>query len=144
MNNAVLGAEELKALSPQEREYALKILEELQTTGNSKLFEDLVYADYKEIPTDIVTFIKDTQYLGKAWHLPDGKCKLFPFWENKLKELFPDNIHTNYNTFIESGARGLGKAQPLSSLVLTPNGYVIPLSNNSKVVITSVLVVSLS
>ena len=124
MNNAVLGAEELKALSPQEREYALKILEELQTTGNSKLFEDLVYADYKEIPTDIVTFIKDTQYLGKAWHLPDGKCKLFPFWENKLKELFPDNIHTNYNTFIESGARGLGKAQPLSSLVLTPNGYV--------------------
>ena len=124
MNNAVLGAEELKALSPQEREYALKILEELQTTGNSKLFEDLVYADYKEIPTDIVTFIKDTQYLGKAWHLPDGKCKLFPFWENKLKELFPDNIHTNFNTFIESGARGLGKAQPLSSLVLTPNGYV--------------------
>lgn len=124
MNNAVLGAEELKALSPQEREYALKILEELQTTGNSKLFEDLVYADYKEIPTDIVTFIKDTQYLGKAWHLPDGKCKLFPFWENKLKELFPDNIHTNYNTFIESGARGLGKAQPLSSLVLTSNGYV--------------------
>lgn len=124
MNNAMLGAEELKALSPQEREYALKILEELQTTGNSKLFEDLVYADYKEIPTDIVTFIKDTQYLGKAWHLPDGKCKLFPFWENKLKELFPDNIHTNYNTFIESGARGLGKAQPLSSLVLTPNGYV--------------------
>lgn len=124
MNNSVLGAEELKALSPQEREYALKILEELQTTGNSKLFEDLVYADYKEIPTDIVTFIKDTQYLGKAWHLPDGKCKLFPFWENKLKELFPDNIHTNYNTFIESGARGLGKAQPLSSLVLTPNGYV--------------------
>lgn len=120
----MLGAEELKALSPQEREYALKILEELQTTGNSKLFEDLVYADYKEIPTDIVTFIKDTQYLGKAWHLPDGKCKLFPFWENKLKELFPDNIHTNYNTFIESGARGLGKAQPLSSLVLTPNGYV--------------------
>lgn len=124
MNNAVLGAEELKALSPQEREYALKILEELQTTGNSKLFEDLVYADYKEIPTDIVTFIKDPQYLGKAWHLPDGKCKLFPFWENKLKELFPDNIHTNFNTFIESGARGLGKAQPLSSLVLTPNGYV--------------------
>lgn len=124
MNNAVLGAEKLKALSPQEREYALKILEELQTTGNSKLFEDLVYADYKEIPTDIVTFIKDPQYLGKAWHLPDGKCKLFPFWENKLKELFPDNIHTNFNTFIESGARGLGKAQPLSSLVLTPNGYV--------------------
>lgn len=119
-----VATEELKNLSPQEREYTLKILEELQKNGNSKLYEELVYADYKEIPTDIVTFIKDNQYLGKAWHLPDGKCKLFPYWENKLKELFPDNTHTNFNTFIESGARGLGKAQPLDSPVLTDSGFV--------------------
>ena len=114
---------ELKDLNPQERAYALKILEELQKNGNSKLYEDLVYSDYKEIPTDIITFIKDNRYLGKAWHLPNGKCKLFPFWEGKLKELFPDNIHTNYNTFIESGARGLGKAQPLTAKVLTIDGF---------------------
>ena len=44
---------ELKDLNPQERAYALKILEELQKNGNSKLYEDLVYSDYKEIPTDI-------------------------------------------------------------------------------------------
>ncbi len=107
-NNLDLSA--LDSLSPEEKEYALKVLTEY-AQGSSKLFEELKYADYKEIPVDIVTFIKDDRYLGRAWHLSDGKCKLFPFWENKLKELFPDNITTDYNTFIESGARGLGKSE---------------------------------
>lgn len=107
-NNLNLSA--LDALSPEEREYALKVLAEY-AQGSAKLFDELKYADYKEVPVDIVTFIKDNRYLGRAWHLSDGKCKLFPFWENKLQELFPDNITTNYNTFIESGARGLGKSE---------------------------------
>lgn len=109
-NNLDLSA--LNNLSPEERQYALKVLEDYANNdGSSKLLEDLKYADYKEIPVDIITFIKDRRYLGNAWHLSDGKCKLFPFWENKLKELFPDNISTDYNTFIESGARGLGKSE---------------------------------
>lgn len=107
-NNLNLSA--LDNLSPEERAYAIRILEQY-AEGNSQPLDDLRYADYKEIPVDIVTFIKDPQYLGKAWHLSDGKCKLFPFWENKLKELFPDNLSTDYNTLIESGARGLGKSE---------------------------------
>lgn len=108
----IMDLSALDNLNPEERDYALKVLADLaQSNGNSKLFNDLKYADYKETPVDIITFIKDNRYLGKAWHLSDGKCKLFPFWENKLKELFPDNLTTNYNTFIESGARGLGKSE---------------------------------
>ena len=106
----IMDLSALNSLSPDEREYALKVLGQY-AEGSSKLLDDLRYADYKEIPADIVTFIKDDQYLGRAWHLADGKCKLFPYWENKLQELFPDNITTNYNTFIESGARGLGKSE---------------------------------
>lgn len=106
----IMDLSALNSLSPDEREYALKVLGQY-AEGSSKLLDDLRYADYKEIPADIVTFIKDYQYLGRAWHLADGKCKLFPYWENKLQELFPDNITTNYNTFIESGARGLGKSE---------------------------------
>ena len=106
----IMDLSALNNLSPEEREYALKVLGQY-AEGSSKLLDDLRYADYKEIPADIVTFIKDDQYLGRAWHLADGKCKLFPYWENKLQELFPDNITTNYNTFIESGARGLGKSE---------------------------------
>ena len=107
-NNLDLSA--LDSLSQEERDYALKVLEEY-SQGSAQLFDELKYADYKEIPVDIVTFIKDNRYLGRAWHLSDGKCKLFPFWERKLQELFPDNISTDYNTFIESGARGLGKSE---------------------------------
>ena len=107
-NNLDLSA--LDSLSQEERDYALRVLQEY-AQGSAQLFDELKYADYKEIPVDIITFIKDPMYLGKAWHLSDGKCKLFPFWENKLKELFPDNVTTAYNTFIESGARGLGKSE---------------------------------
>lgn len=101
----------LNNLTEAERKVAMEILQQFSTNGTSKTYNDLLLQDYKEIPVDIITFIKDPKYLGKAWHLKDGTCKLFPYWENKLKELFPDNLSTNYNTFIESGARGLGKSE---------------------------------
>ena len=103
--------EELNNLSEQEKELALKILSEYSNTGGSDTYNKLVLSDYKEVPVDIITFIKDPKYLGKAWHLASGKCKLFPAWEEKLKSIFPDNVSTNYNNVIFSGARGLGKSE---------------------------------
>ena len=102
---------DISSLSEKEEEEVLKILNEVSIKGKSDTYIDLLLSDYEEIPVDIITFIKDNNYLGKAWHMSDGTCKLFPFWENKLKELFPDNLSTNFNTFIESGARGLGKSE---------------------------------
>ena len=110
-NTAFQEFEELNSLSPEERKAALEILEELSKAGQSKKFEDFKYQDFNEIPVDIITFVKDDLYLGKAWHLPDGTCKLFPYWEKRLQELFPDNITTNVNNVILSGARGLGKSE---------------------------------
>ena len=69
------------------------------------------YADFEEIPVDIETFITDDRYLGKAWKDAGGKLKLYPFWMERLKELFPSNLETAYNTFLESGARGIGKSE---------------------------------
>ena len=78
----------LNSLSPQEREYALKILEDLaNTNGNSQLYNDLKYSDYEEIPVDIETFLTDDRYLGNAWKDAGGKLKLYPFWLERLKEL---------------------------------------------------------
>lgn len=102
---------ELDGLSDQEKEIALKILEQYSESGKSDLLENILEYDFKEQPVDIITFIKDYRYLGKAWHLPNGKLKLFPYWEETLKKIFPDNKTTNYNTLIESGARGLGKSE---------------------------------
>ena len=110
-DNLKIDNELLKSLSEEEKQYALRILEEISTQGKSRTLDDIKYSDYKEIPVDIITFIKDPRYLGAAWHTATGDCKLFPYWENVLKQIFPDNITTSVNNLIESGARGLGKSE---------------------------------
>lgn len=102
---------QLDGLSEQEKKIALQILSQYANSGQSKLFEDLKYADFEEIPVDIETFITDDRYLGRAWKDAGGKLKLYPFWMERLKELFPSNLETAYNTFLESGARGIGKSE---------------------------------
>lgn len=109
-NNLDLTA--LDSLSPEERNYALQILSEYVTNdGASELLTNLEYADYSEIPVDIVTFLTDDRYLGQAWKDASGKLKLYEFWLDRLQELFPNNIDTAYNTLLESGARGIGKSE---------------------------------
>lgn len=102
---------ELNNLSLQEKTLALQILKEMSEKGNSQIYENLKYAEYKEIPVDIETFLTDDKYLGQAWKDASGKSKLYPFWLETLKEIFPDNISTDYNTLLESGARGIGKSE---------------------------------
>lgn len=101
----------LESLSEDERKKVLDILQEYEISGKSKQLEEIKYSDYKEVPVDIITFIKDRHYLGDAWHEEDGRCKLYPYWERRLKELFPDNVSINYNSAIFTGSRGLGKSE---------------------------------
>lgn len=101
----------LDGLSPEERELTLSILKEYQDKGESKIFRDLLLEDYKETPVDIETFLTDDNYLGKAWKDDSGKSKLYPFWLGVLKEIFPNNLDTEYDTLLESGARGIGKSE---------------------------------
>lgn len=110
MNNNNLDLSALNNLSEQEREYALKILSDY-ANGSDKLFNELKYAEYSEIPVDIETFLADDRYLGQAWKDATGKLKLYDFWMERMKELFPTNVDTAYNTLLESGARGIGKSE---------------------------------
>ena len=109
--NNLINLKELQNLSQKERDYFLKIMSEVSTSGKSKILDDLKYQDYDEIPVDIETFLTDDNYLGLAWKDASGKSKLYPFWLEQLKKLFPTNVDTNYNTFLESGARGIGKSE---------------------------------
>lgn len=102
---------ELASLSEQEREYALSILKEISEKGESEKLNELKYSDYKEIPVDIETFLTDDNYLGHAWKDSYGRTKVYPFWINVLKEIFPNNVDTDYDTLLESGARGVGKSE---------------------------------
>ena len=110
-----INLEQLNNLSPEERALALEILKEYSQDGFSSLLEDLKYSDYEEIPVDIMTFISEEQYLGRGLYSVDAftgerKCTVFPYWLEKLKEIFPDNVTTRYNTVILTGSIGLGKS----------------------------------
>lgn len=101
----------LDNLSPKEREMVLSMMQEFADSGSSSEYDKLLYNDYKEIPVDIETFLTNDNYLGKAWKDVEGKLKIYPFWINVLKNLFPTNTDTNYDTLLESGARGIGKSE---------------------------------
>lgn len=100
----------LNRLTPEEREVALSILGEYSNTGESKIYQDIVHSDYDEVPVDIETFLHDRRYLGNALYDQNGRFTLFPYWEEKLKEIFPTSTTTEYNTIILTGAIGLGKS----------------------------------
>ena len=105
----------LDSLSPEEKALAMEILKEYSQEGQSAILEDLKYQDYEEIPVDIMTFISDERYLGRGLYLVDEatgerKCTVFPYWIETLKDIFPDNLTTKYNTIILSGSIGLGKS----------------------------------
>lgn len=101
--------EELKNLSPEEQKAALEILRQFSINGESELLNKLTYDDFDEIPVDIETFLHDRKYLGNALYDAEGRFTLFPYWEQKLKEIFPTNTTVAYNTIILTGAIGLGK-----------------------------------
>ena len=105
----------LNSLSPEERALALEILKEYSQDGQSAILEDLKYSDYEEIPVDIITFITEEKYLGRGLWIKDEftgerKCTVFPYWIDVLKDIFPDNLTTKYNTVILTGSIGLGKS----------------------------------
>ena len=109
--NELYNQDILKSLSDDERAIALSILKELGESGESSTYNDLIFSDYNEIPVDIETFLTDDNYLGKAWKDAGGKSKLYPFWLDTLKKIFPNNFDTQYNTLLETGARGVGKSE---------------------------------
>ena len=110
-----LNLEQLNSLSPEERALALEILKEYSQDGFSNILEDLKYSDYEEIPVDIITFITEERYLGRGLWIKDEftgerKCTVFPYWIEVLKDIFPDNVSTKYNTIVLTGSIGLGKS----------------------------------
>ena len=113
----------LDGLSEQEKKVLLDTLSKL-SEGDNTLLNELTYADFAEIPVDVETFLHDKKYLGNGLIDAEGRFTLFPYWEEMLKKLFPNNMETRYNNLILTGAIGLGKAQPLDSLVLGKDGFI--------------------
>lgn len=101
----------LANLSKEEREAVEQILKEMaNNNGNSTLYNKLKYKDFEEVPVEISEFLHNKKYLGNALYDAAGRFTLYPYWEKKLKEIFPTNVDTAYNTIVLTGAIGLGKS----------------------------------
>lgn len=100
----------LENLTKEEREAVAEILGQISKAGTSEKLNELINADWDEIPVDIVTFMHDKKYLGNALYDQEGRFTVFPYWEEKLKEIFPDNYSVAYNTLVFTGSIGIGKS----------------------------------
>ena len=58
---------------------------------------------FKQMPPDITTFITDPYYLGNYFKI------IYPFWQQKLKEIFPDPLTLKSSIVVFTGAIGGGK-----------------------------------
>lgn len=99
----------LDSLNEKERESILDILQDFADTGSLSKFNTLMEKDFDEIPVDIDTFITDDKYLGKSLKNTSGECIIFPFWRDRLREIFVGGKN-NYNEVILTGGIGLGKS----------------------------------
>ena len=77
----------LDNLSPEEKMMVAKILKEYSDTGKSDKLNELMNEDWEEIPVDITTFLHDKKYLGNGLTDAEGRYTIFPYWEEKLKEI---------------------------------------------------------
>ncbi len=103
--------EELNKLSKEERNIALEILKQYSETGNSNIYTQLLYEDYDEIPVSVEEFLHNPLYLGRGLTDEEGRFTLYPYWENLLKEIYPDPLKpARYNTLALTGSIGIGKS----------------------------------
>jgi len=70
-----------------------------------------------EVP-DILTFIDDAYYMGwKYWDSDLGRSGVYPYWRQKLVELYPNPITTASSYVVVTGCIGCGKST-FSQIVL--------------------------
>ena len=90
------------SLSKGEQDHFIKIIQELQTNGESPTLNNLWEIDYERKPVSLLEFVQDDYYLGGVY----GK-RLFPGWIEPLQEIEADP------TLIEiclTGSIGIGKS----------------------------------
>lgn len=74
-------------------------------TKREKLELEAHLLGYQKLPPTIKEFLYDEYYLGGTY----GKF-LYKYWLPILEDIFPDQIHTNYDTIVLTGCIGSGKS----------------------------------
>jgi hypothetical protein len=99
-----LNADEIANLSPVERAYVLKSLDELAVDGQSSTVTALLMEDYKWEPVSMTQFLSDPFYMGH----PDLTGSLFPEVKKALIDTFDAEVRPT--ELILAGSLGWGKS----------------------------------
>lgn len=78
-------------------------LETLSLTEQMKVYAQ--YEGYKEVPVSIDQFLDDDYYGGRFW---SGDA-IYPFWREKLREIYPNPFTSPFEEICVTGAIGIGK-----------------------------------
>ncbi|MCQ2209188.1 MAG: hypothetical protein MJZ34_02740 [Paludibacteraceae bacterium] len=79
---------------------------------------------------DILTFIDDEYYMGwKYWNKNKNKSGVYPFWREKLKELYPNPITTKSSYVVVTGCIGSGKSTFSTIMMLYDYCKLIAMEN---------------
>jgi len=54
---------------------------------------------YESVPVDIETFIEDPKYIGSIY----GEGRVYPYWRNRLKQIYPNPLYSPYLEVCLSG-----------------------------------------
>ena len=85
-----------------------KLDKELDGLSDRELEELLFSIDpiWDSKPVDIIEFIENPYYLGKS---TGGGKLIYPYWREKLMEIYPSPYYSPYKLIILGGAIGIGK-----------------------------------
>ena len=92
------------SVTQEEQKILRQILVELSQTGQSKTYEDIWLADYKEIPVSKRRFLTDPQYLGAS---NNNGASIYPVWMDVMEEL--ERTGNQYYEIVFTGATRTGK-----------------------------------
>lgn len=97
----------LKNLPPEIQEQIGKL--------SKKEIDDLFWEDlqdlYDQRPVDIDTFLDNPYFMGEHFADPaTGKCKIYPFWRETLREIYPSPFYNRYNEVLVMLGIGNGKS----------------------------------
>lgn len=95
--------EDYNNLTPEEQQVVNDILKELSESNSINQYQELFYADYKEIPVDYITFLVDDQYLGNS---TKHGTLIYDFWKQEGRKVFANEKSVEVAL---SGAIGTGK-----------------------------------
>lgn len=92
------------SVSKDEQQILKQILVELAETGESRTYNDIWLADYKEIPVSKRRFLTDPQYLGAS---NNNGQSIYPAWMEVMDEL--ERTGNQYYEIVFTGATRTGK-----------------------------------